>query len=334
MARRRKRPAEKPARSKTRRKPILRNEYDPPWKEMLKDNFEAALAFFFPDVWADVDWQRSYTSLDKELNKIMRNAGVGKRIADLLIKVWLKNGEERFVLIHVEVQGQKEEDFSERMFLYNVRVFDVYRRQLGKAPEVVSFALLTDDNPDWNPTGYRYGHWNAETSIRFRTVKLREYNRRWAELEADPNPFATVVMAYLKARETRKDFPSRLVWKHRLVRQLYERGMGRQQVLDLFRFIDWVMALPAELDEEFWNEHLRYEAEQEMRYVTSVERIGIRKGRKEGKMSLLKEMLVHRFSDLPAWAEKMLAEAGQEDLERWGLRLLDATTLEDVFATT
>ena len=37
---------------------------------------------------------------------------------------------------------------------------------------------------------------------------------------------------------------------------------------------------------------------------------------------------------LPARAEKMLSEAGQEDLERWGLRLLDATSLEDVFATT
>ena len=71
-----------------------------------------------------------------------------------------------------------------------------------------------------------------------------------------------------------------------------------------------------------------------MQYVTSVERIGIKKGRKEGKVSLLKEMLVHRFSELPAWAEKMLSEAGQEDLERWGLRLLDATCLEDVFATT
>ena len=37
----------------------------------------------------------------------------------------------------------------------------VSSRKLGKAPEVVSFAILTDENPDWNPTGYQYGLWDS-----------------------------------------------------------------------------------------------------------------------------------------------------------------------------
>ncbi len=105
-----------------------RDEYDPPWKEMIGDYFAEFLAFFFPEAYAEIDWQRSYEALDKELHKIMRDAEVGRRIADKLVKVWLKDGEEQYVLIHVEVQGRKEADFGERMFVYNYRVFDVYRR--------------------------------------------------------------------------------------------------------------------------------------------------------------------------------------------------------------
>lgn len=87
-----------------------------------------------------------------------------------------------------------------------------------------------------------------------------------------------------------------------------------------------------------------------MKYVTSVERIGIRKGREQGleegieqgieqgmlkgKIALLKDQLLYRFSELPAWVEKTLSEASPKDLERWARNLLDARSLEDVFATT
>ncbi len=310
-----------------------RDEYDPPWKEMIGDYFTEFVAFFFPEAFADIDWRRSYEALDKELHKIMRDAAVGRRIADKLVKVWLTNGEEQFVLIHVEVQGRKEDDFGERMFVYNYRVFDVYRRRSKQAPVVVSFALLADDTEHWRPAGYHYGRWSSRMGLEFAAVKLRDYNDRWAELEADPNPFATVVMAYLKARETREDPQRRFRWKSQLIRALYERGFERQEVLDLFRFIDWVMRLPDDLEDRFWDEHEQYETERKMRYITSVERIGIRKGIKQGETRLFKIQLLHRFADLPAWVEQRLAEASQEDVERWSLRLLDAQSLEDVFAT-
>jgi hypothetical protein len=43
----------------------------------------------------------------------------------------------------------------------------------------------------------------------------------------------------------------------------------------LYRFIDWVLALPKDLEIDFQEELTRYEKEKDMPYVTSAERIGI-----------------------------------------------------------
>ena len=45
-------------------------DYDSPWKEMLDGYFPAFMAFFFPEAYRDIDWDRGYESLDKELQQI------------------------------------------------------------------------------------------------------------------------------------------------------------------------------------------------------------------------------------------------------------------------
>ncbi|MEO1433234.1 MAG: cytosolic protein, partial [Cyanobacteria bacterium J06633_8] len=74
-----------------------------------------------------------------------------------------------------------------------------------------------------------------------------------------------------------------------LVRGLYEKGFEREQVVNLFGFIDWMLTLPLELERQFWQEYSEYEENKKMRYVTSVERIGIEKGIEQGnKQGLIK----------------------------------------------
>lgn len=68
----------------------------------------------------------------------------------------------------------------------------------------------------------------------------------------------------------------------RCYRLLYERGYSKQDILELMRFIDWVMILPKELEQRFEDIVSEYEEERKMRYVTSHERIGFEKGKKEG----------------------------------------------------
>ena len=89
-------------------------DYDSPWKEVLEKYFPAFMAFYFPQAHIDINWERGYTFLDKELEKVVRDAELGKRLVDKLVQVWRNDGEEEYILAHIEVQGQKKTDFAER----------------------------------------------------------------------------------------------------------------------------------------------------------------------------------------------------------------------------
>jgi uncharacterized protein DUF4351 len=306
-------------------------DYDSPWKEMLDAYFPAFMAFFFPAAAAEIDWSRGYESLDTELQQIVRDAALGTRLADKLIRVWRRDGVEQFVLIHVEIQGQRDPDFPKRMYVYNYRLFDRYDRP------VVSLAVLTDASPTWRPMRYEYSLWGCRAGLVFPVVKLRAYRERWAELEASDNPFATVVMAHLHSQATRRRLSQRLEGKLQLVRRLYERGYARDDVLELFRFLDWVLTLPPALEARFQTAVIELERERHMPYITSIERMSIEKGRQEGRQEgermLLRRLLTQRFGPLPDGVEQRLHAATMPDLERWADRVLDAQHLDEVFRT-
>lgn len=57
-----------------------RHDYDSPWKEMLGEYFQQFMAFFFPAVHQDIDWEIGYELLDKELRQIAREAELGGRV--------------------------------------------------------------------------------------------------------------------------------------------------------------------------------------------------------------------------------------------------------------
>ena len=256
--------------------PALQDNYDSPWKEILEAYTREFTAFFFPHAHDDIDWDRGYEFLDKELQQVARDAAFGLRQADKLVKVWRQGGDEAWVLMHIEVQSQSESSFAERMFTYNYRLFDRYRRL------VASLAVLGDESKSWRPSHFGYELWGSSVNFNFPVVKLADYRDQWQRLEDSANPFAVVVMAHLKAQETRQNLTDRSRWKISLIRRLYRAGYRRQDIINLFRFIDWVMYLPEELDDAVWHTIQEYEEANKMDYVTSVERIGIRKGMQQG----------------------------------------------------
>ncbi|MEM7539871.1 MAG: cytosolic protein [Chloroflexota bacterium] len=285
----------------------LRADYDSPWKEIIED-FENFILFYLPEIHREIDWSRAPEFLDKELQQLVGDVKTGRRYADKLVKVWLRDGSEMHVLIHVEVQGAREASFEERMYIYHYRIFDQYKIH------VVSIAILTDDDPSWKPKEYKKERWGCKVHFEFITKKLLDYKEKWAELEKNPNPFAVVTMANLKTMETRQDHEERLRWKVWMVRELYKRGIKQARIIRLLRFVNWMMALPESLQEKFKIEWSTIEEEHNMMYMMDIEKEGydrgitvghrlghdegiekgIEKGRKSQREMIL-QLLHHRF---------------------------------------
>jgi len=255
-----------------------RADHDSPWKMALESYFEEFLRLLFPVINQQVDWSKGYSFLDKELQQITPDADSGRRHADKLIKVYARDGSETWVLIHVEVQGEPEEAFAERMYTYQYRLRDRYNM------DVVSLAVLADTRKRFRPTTFHYQRWGCELTFTFPTAKLIDWEDYWSQLETSDNVFALVVMAQIKAKRV-KDGATRKDVKVALIRLLYERGYSREQVVQLFIIIDWMLQLPKALEREFVQAVYAIQEEKHMPYVNTIERLGIEKGRQEERQA-------------------------------------------------
>jgi hypothetical protein len=114
-------------------------------------------------------------------------------------------------------------------------------------------------------------------------VKLIDYADDINDLLNHTNPFAIITAAHLKTKATKDNPQERYTWKWTITRALYEKGFSTTDILNLYRLVDWLMMLPHDLTKQFTQNLIAYEEEKKMPYVTSAERIGIEKGKLEGR---------------------------------------------------
>jgi hypothetical protein len=299
---------------------------DTAWKDILDAYFKEFVDLCLPDLYVFIDWQQPWTSLDKEFHAITKDGLTGKRLADKLAKVYLKTGEEQWVLIHLEIQGEPDALFPKRMLTYAYRIYDKYDRQ------VVSCAILADTNPHWRPNHYEVGLAGSSLRLDYRVVKLLDYQGQKESLDSSSNPFASVILSHLAASKVKNSSAkAKLQAKLDLTKRLYLKGYTKEQVIKLYLFIDWLLHLPEALEIKYKEEVYQLEAAQKMAYISTIERFGIKKGIQQGEQELLLRQLQWKFHSLPESYCQKLAEADQETLLLWGKRVLDAKKLEDIF---
>ncbi len=301
-------------------KPSDAHDFDTPWKEVIEHYFPEFIKFFFPKAFQDIDWKKGYEFLDKELQKIAKDAKIGRKYVDRLVKVWLKNGENAWALIHSDIQVEGEKDFSERMYIYNYRLYDLYR------VHAASFAVIGYAGKKKDTGKFEKKLWDCEVKFRFPVVRLKDYEKDMEALEQSDNPFAVVVLAHLKTKATAKNIKKRMQEKTALIKHLYRKGFSKQDIINLFRFIDWLMFLPEKEDDLFWDEVSVLEKEEKMPYITSVER----RGYKRGVRSLLAIQIAEKFKSQPDLELSKLEKLSADDLPELGKQIFDFESLEAV----
>jgi hypothetical protein len=164
------------------------------------------------------------------------------------VEVYLKDGTVEWYLIHIEVQSYVDKNFSRRLYLYNSRIFNKY------AKPVITLALITEDSEWFRPAEYKIAHRSFELSFKFPVIKIIDYKDRPAELEKSMNPFAIATFAYLRLIESKDDIEKKYRWKKSLIGDLYQKGFAREDIITLFRFIDWIIRMPADMEQNFREE--------------------------------------------------------------------------------
>ena len=253
-----------------------KKQEDSAWKDILEKYFPEFLQFFFPQIYKDINFSYKPEFLDKEFQKILKRNEIGKRFSDKLVKIYLKSGKEKWLLVHIEVQGEPESNFEERIYIYNYRIFDKYRK------DVVSLVILTDDNKNFKPNKYEKKRWGFELTLKFPSIKILDYKDKIQELEKNTNPFAIVVIACIKVLEFKNNYKELYKFKLSITKELYRKKYSKEDIINLFRFIDWLITLPEDLETKFDNEILKLEEEKSMAYITSIEKSGYRRGMAEG----------------------------------------------------
>ncbi len=311
-------------------------DYDSPWKEAIERFFPAFLAFFFPTIHAAVDWTVAPDFMDGELQQVVRDATTGRRHADKLVRVRLRTGSALWLLVHIEVQSQVDPTFAQRMFVYYYRLTDRFDEP------VVSLAVLADEGRGWRPSTYEDALLGREVMLRFPMVKLHDYRERREALTTDANPFALVVEAHLSAQDTAAQVGRRRGAKLRLVRRLYDAGYTQEDLLELYRLIDWLLALPPPQERLFLQDVEVLEEEVRMRYVSSAERIGredgleqgrqegVALGRLEGQRKALRQIVATRFGVVSSDLEVRIAGADEAVLDDLLARAITIATAAEL----
>jgi hypothetical protein len=201
------------------------------WKGIIEDMPAHFCRLFFPNAEAELDFERGFTFLDKELEQLFPEEEIEHpKFVDKLIKAYTKAGTEEWILIHIEVQGYYEKDFGKRMFQYFYRLLDRYDKP------VTALAIFTDSNPTFKPDNYHYRFLGTAAGFQFNTYKILEKNEE--DLMADKNPFAMVVLTVLTALKSKKwDDDSLLSLKIDLFKRMYNRQMEKKTTQALATFL-------------------------------------------------------------------------------------------------
>jgi hypothetical protein len=332
------------------------DDYDTPWKSAVMAYFREFMAFFFPRVHDAIDWRREYSFLDQELAQVVRDAKLGRRRIDKLVRVTGKDGDARLLYLHLEIQRSREKDFAERIFTYYYRLYDRFRCPIA------TLVVLADPYPAWRPDCFQCELFGCEAGIRFPTVKLLDFWPHLDQLLSSNNAFALLTAAHLMTLHTRHEPWKRFEFKALLTSLMYARHWDPQRILDLFNVLDWMMKIPGDLQDQlavridelnrskempFENlmirmakDRARQEGLQEGREVGLQEgrdaglqegrAKGREEGREEGRRAVVRKLLQLRFGPLSPSAELRISHAKPEELSAWEDKILQARSLEEL----
>lgn len=247
-------------------------------------------------------------------------------------------------LYHLELQTANDNTMPSRMLEYFSLLFNTYHQEPFQQVLYVGHKTLTMRNHlTLHKLRFEY------TLIDIRTIDCHPL--------LESQDIADNLLAILCGIEGReRDIVRQILYRIAQVtskerRDLWEQlliltGLRDLQIQELVKQEGRKMPITVDMGETIWGKELFNQGK--LSGILEGERRGKLEGRLEGKLEgrqegklegklegeslILQRLLTKRFGPLPDWATETIAQAQSEQLEQWSLQLLDAETLEAVFA--
>jgi hypothetical protein len=116
------------------------------------------------------------------------------------------------------------------------------------------------------------------------TCKLIDFEKKRNQLEISSNPFAAVIELHLDALAAKKQpQEERLITKISLTKRLYDKGFQKAEIINIFRFLDFSIALNEPFELQYQEEIHKIGENNDMNYILSpLERLTMKQGLKKG----------------------------------------------------
>ena len=307
-------------------------DHDQIFKQLIEAFFQDFMELFCPGEAKLIDFSR----VEFMREEYFTDVGLGnRRRLDLVVKVGLRSGGEKYVLVHVEFESsRKERDFPRRMYQYHCQLF--LRHDL----DIIPIAVFSDEARWREPVPDHFEMTVAgETIVRFhyRLIKLKHLDYR--EFLGSPNPLAYALMA--KMDYTRRE---RVRLKIDFLRLILKSDVDSARKSLLIDFVETYVSLDPQERIEFEqivsSDH-RYEEVKKMVTVYEQKGIekgieqgieqGIEKGIEKGKKQMLLLVLNKKFGPLSDMQQQtFLRIDSTQELDHLLLKIMDANSFEEL----
>lgn len=259
-----------------------RADFDGLWKEAVERFLPQLLRRTLPSLYNDADFSIPPEFLSQELKDTIQRPAADEHNAPLfvdeLIKIYLKNGQTEWILLHIEIQGSGGEDISLRMMIYCSLIFAHHR----KMP--VGLAILTSPRPKGETIGtYTQEQYGAGISYKYNCFEV--YNQDDNALLQSDNPFDLIFWATKNTinltgkRKEEKKFSYLL----KLTKLLASKDWNERDRRDIFNFIMRAVNLKdVDLQQKFINELKKGDGNMSGLTMSFVEKHFFDKGLAEG----------------------------------------------------
>ena len=302
--------------------------------EMVEDLFKN----FVDEPWVK---RLDFSTLER-VNAKLHAEGLERRDGDLIYRVRLDDGSDVYLYLLLEFQSQPDPWMALRVLVYVGLLYQQLVREQrltpqGQLPPVFPLVLYNGD------VG-----WTAKLDLK-ELIALPAHTPLW--------PYQPTIRYYLldegRYAENHPGPPTSLVGvlfqiencRHKddlvpIINHLGEHWRDHLPASLRRALISWISRVVAPRrggvlepkDIESFSEVKVMLATRVKQWEKELINKGIEKGVLVGEAKLLHRQLRLRFGTLPAWAEGKIAAAQADALETWGARVLDAKTLEQVFA--